>query len=196
MHWTILVILTALAAVFLILETRGVRTTLQLSFRRGDIKRESAFLAQYGQSVATPLAAWLVAIAFGQDQVRSELRWFGLICGPVVITSISCMILKRLFGRMRPNRENEGAFTGFSWKNQNARESFPSSHSACAFALSLTLIHVWPQAAAVFWFLAIMTAILRYLMDAHFPSDILAGAVIGLLVGHFGFLWLDQTLPR
>jgi membrane-associated phospholipid phosphatase len=196
MHWTILIILTALAAIFLILEMRGVRTTLQLSFRRGDIKRESAFLAQYGQSVATPVAAWLVTIAFGQGQPRLQLRWFALICLPVAATSISCMLLKHLLGRMRPNRENAGTFTGFSWKNDNKRESFPSSHSACAFALTLTLIHAWPQAAAVFWFLAMVTAVLRYVMDAHFPSDILAGACIGLVIGHFGFIWLDQALPR
>lgn len=195
MNLTILLILAVLTAVFLILELRGVRTTLQLSFK-GDIKRESAFLAQYGQSVATPLAAWFVAIAKGQDHFPQQLRWFGLICIPVLMTSLSCSILKRSLGRMRPNRENAGKFTGPQWRNDNKRESFPSSHSACAFALTMTLIYAWPPAALVFWILAFVTAGLRYLMDAHFPSDVIAGSLLGLVVGQYGIIWLNNVLPH
>ena len=43
---------------------------------------------------------------------------------------------------------------------------------------------LYPQAAAVFWTLGLITAILRYLMDAHWPSDVLAGIAIGYVVGH------------
>ena len=194
MSWTIALILAGLAAVFMILELRGVRTTLQLSFK-GDIKRESAFLAQYGQSVATPIAAWLVAIAKGQDLFRMQWRVFCLVCIPVIVTSLSCTIVKRLLGRMRPNRENAGKFTGPSWKNDNKRESFPSSHSACAFALTMTLIHFWPQAALVFWILAFITAGLRYIMEAHFPSDVIAGSLLGLFIGQYAIDWLDRIWP-
>jgi membrane-associated phospholipid phosphatase len=195
MFMTSLILLAVLTIIFLIIEMRGVRTTLQLSFK-GDIKRESAFLAQYGQSVATPLAALFVAIAKGQDLFPLQFRWFTLVGGPVLMASLACMVLKRSLGRMRPNRENAGSFTGPAWRNSSKRESFPSSHSACAFALTMTLIEAWPQAAIVFWVLAFVTAVLRYLMDAHFPSDVIAGSLIGLVIGRFGFLWLDQVLPR
>ena len=195
MSWAIVLILTGLAAVFMLFEMRGMRTTLQLNVK-GDIKRETAFLAQYGQSVATPIAAWLMAIAKGQDQTRLQWRIFLLVCVPVLIVSLSCTVLKRVLGRMRPNRENAGKFTGFSWKNDNKRESFPSSHSACAFALTITLIHFWPAAAIVFWLLAFTTAALRYLLDAHFPSDVVAGSLLGVVIGHFSLAWLDGVLPN
>lgn len=188
--WTIALVLAAVAGVLLVLEMRGVRTTLSLSFK-GDIKRESAFLAQYGQSVATPIAGWLVAIARGNDW-----RWFVIVCAPVLMASVTCMILKRLLGRMRPNREHAGRFTGFSWKHDNKRESFPSSHSACAFALTVVLIRIWPQAAVVFWTLAFITAVLRYVLDAHFPSDVVAGSLLGLIVGQSGVVWMEQLLLR
>lgn len=194
MTWTIAIVLAALTAVLMILELRGVRTTLSLSFK-GDIKRETAFLAQYGQSVATPIAAWLVAIGVGQDQWALQWRAFVLVCGPVLMASVSCMILKRLLGRMRPNREQAGRFTGFSWKHDNKRESFPSSHSACAFALTVTLIHFWPEAALVFWLLAFITAGLRYVLDAHFPSDVVGGSLLGLLIAKYGLIWIEQILP-
>ncbi len=195
MSWTIVIILASLCALFLLLEMRGVRTTLRLSFK-GDIKRESEFLSQYGQSVATPIAAWLVAIAMGHDQWRLQWRAFGMVVLPVLMTSLACRVLKLSLGRMRPNRENAGRFTGFSLKHDNKRESFPSSHSACAFALTVTLIYFWPQAALVFWILAFITAGLRYVMDAHFPSDVIGGSLLGLVVGHYGIVWLDSVLPK
>lgn len=197
MHWIAVIVLAVVGTVFLIIELRGLPLTLQLSFK-GDIKRESAFLQQYGQSVATPIAAWLVAIA-ASDQFPLQLRAFTLIGLPVLMASGSCAVLKRIFGRMRPNRENAGKFTGFTHptlKRDNKRESFPSSHSACAFALTMTLIHFWPEAAVVFWTLAGITAGLRYVLDAHFPSDIIFGSLLGVLLGHYGYLWLDAVLPR
>lgn len=170
--------LAVATAVLLAIEHRhAARMTLTLSFK-GDVKRESAFLAQYGQSVATPIAAWLAAIAKGNDW-----RVFAFVCIPVIAVSLTCSLLKWCLGRMRPNRENAGRFTGFSWRRKNSRESFPSSHSACAFACTVALIRVWPEAAVVFWVLASITALLRFVMSAHFPGDIVAGATIGVALG-------------
>lgn len=193
MEWMLVIGLALLGAVFLLLEMRGARLTLQLSFK-GDLKRETAFLAQYGQSVATPIAAWLVAIAKGHD-LPTQARWFALVCLPVIVASITCVIFKRSLGRMRPNRENAGRFTGFSFRQDNKRESFPSSHSACAFALTLALVHVWPQAASVFWTLAFITALLRYLLDAHYPSDILLGSMLGIVISRVTLLGFESLVP-
>ena len=170
--------LAAATAILLLVEHRyASQMTLALPFK-GDVKREGAFLAQYGQSVATPLAAWLVAIARGDDW-----RAFAFVCLPVIAASLACSALKVSLGRMRPNREHAGRFTGFSLRRKNSRESFPSSHSACAFALTVALIHVWPEAAAVFWTLAALTAVLRFVMSAHFPGDIVAGSALGVALG-------------
>src|SRR6476646_8475574 len=51
--------LLAACAVMMVLERRGLPTTLSLTFK-GDIKRESRWLAQYGQCVCTFVAALLV----------------------------------------------------------------------------------------------------------------------------------------
>ena len=42
----------------------------------------------------------------------------------------------------------------------------------------------YPQAAGVFWSLAIICAALRYLLDAHWPSDVLGGSAVG-----YGIAW-------
>ena len=164
------------AGAMMVAEWRGLKTTLKLEMK-GDLKRESRFLGQYGQSACTPLAVLLV----WQLDPR---RWGPALSVAVAVTATALvvMVLKRLFGRVRPGRENAGRFLGPSWKHANYRESFPSSHSACAFALSTALAApaMYPKAAITFWLLAAACAIFRYLLDAHWPSDILAGAAVGI----------------
>src|SRR3954454_24127777 len=150
MNLVVLVILLAACAVFFVLERRGVPTTLELNFK-GDIKRESRWLAQYGQSVCTPVAALLV----GTMDPAAKLKPF-LVIAAVLASSLSCMLLKRTLGRVRPGREQAGKFLGPSWRHANYRESFPSSHSACAVALSFALANLYPSGAATFWGLAII----------------------------------------
>jgi len=169
----LLIILPA-CLILLIIEKLGVRTTLELQFK-GDVKRETRWLAQYGQSVCTPLAGiliWQLDVAHRKEAVAMVVTVFAV--------SIVAMLLKRLLGRVRPGREGAGKFLGPTFRHANWRESFPSSHSACAMCLSGFLAHLYPQAAITFWTLAILCAGLRYILDAHWPSDVLAGSALGI----------------
>src|SRR5678816_2240714 len=51
--------LLAACAVFMVMEFRGLKTTLSLNMK-GDVKRETRWLAQYGQAACTAVAALLV----------------------------------------------------------------------------------------------------------------------------------------
>jgi len=177
MPWIILAALLFSAVVMMLVERCGVRTTLVLNFK-GDVKRESRFIAQYGQLLCTVIAAVLVVqldVGYHRDMAVVHL-----ILATVAV-SLLAMIVKRLTGRVRPNRENAGRFLGPSWKHANYRESFPSSHSANAVAMSAVLAMHYPPAAATFWTLAILCAALRYVLDAHWPSDVLGGIALGYL---------------
>lgn len=180
MNVWIVVSLLAAAGVMLLLEWRGVPTTLRLTFK-GDLKRESQWLAQFGQGIATVVSAALIYDFEGQ-QLRKPLTVFGIVAA----TSVIVYVIKRLTGRVRPTREQAGRFLGPTWKHHNWRESFPSSHSACAIALSVALATLYPQAAVIFYALGIITAVLRYLMDAHWPSDVLVGVAVGYVAAHLG----------
>jgi membrane-associated phospholipid phosphatase len=171
--------LLAACGVLMLLERMGAPTTLELSFR-GDVKRETLFLAQYGQAVCTAIAAALI----WQFDVPRRTYVIPLIAA-VAGASLSAFILKRLLGRVRPRREYAGKFLGPTLRHANWRESFPSSHSACAVALTVMLSHLYPQATATFWTLALTTAVLRYVLDAHWPSDVIGGIALG-----YGIAWL------
>src|SRR5207237_2849486 len=99
------------------------------------------------------------------------------------------MLIKRLLGRVRPRREQAGSFLGPTWRHANFRESFPSNHTASAVAMSAVLAHYYPPAAATFWALAIACALLRYVLDAHWPSDVVGGAALGYLAAILAVHW-------
>src|SRR5205823_3483817 len=102
---------------------------------------------------------------------------------PIIVAVLGASVLstlvKRSVSRVRPGRENAGKFLGPSWRHANYKESFPSSHSACAVALTVMLSRLYPQATITFWVLAILCAVLRYILDAHWPSDVLGGIALG-----------------
>ena len=57
--------------------------------------------------------------------------------------------------------------------------SFPSGHSAAAFALAGALSPFYRRLRWALWTLAVGTAVTRYLNEVHWPSDCLAGATLG-----------------
>ncbi len=176
MNVVLIAALAAACVILLLVERSGARTTLDLHFK-GDLKRETRWFAQYGQSACTPVAFLLV-----WELDPRGLRVAVPVLVGVVVAAVVVMLLKRLIGRVRPGRENAGRFLGPSWKHANYRESFPSSHTACAVALSAMLARAYPQAAATFWGLALICAGLRYVLDAHWPSDVVAGGLVGYVI--------------
>lgn len=178
-------VLAGASVVALLVERAGVPVVRTFRFK-GDLKRESQFLAQYGQGTCTFIIAWLV---FLLDDRR--FRW-GLWPSIMVMvgtygTGFLVGCLKRLLGRVRPGREGEGRFLGPHLRHASWRESFPSLHAACAVALSVILAHLYPGAAWVFWSLAGICAALRYLLEAHWPSDVLAGVAMGYGLGNWAW---------
>jgi membrane-associated phospholipid phosphatase len=175
MNWAVPGILLGACAVLMMLERLGLPTTLQLQFK-GDVKRETRWLAQYGQAVSAIVAA---AIVWELDQSGQRQAKAGAILVASVGVAIVGMVIKRILGRVRPGREMAGRFLGPTWKHANARESFPSNHTASAVAMSAVLAGLYPPGAPTFWTLAIACAVLRYVLDAHWPSDVLGGVALG-----------------
>jgi undecaprenyl-diphosphatase len=169
-----------------ILERFGLPTTLQLNFK-GDVKRETRWLAQYGQAISALVAAAIVW------QLEPDLSLRRRIVIDVMVASLGAaivgMLIKRLLGRVRPGREHAGRFLGPTWRHANSRESFPSNHTASAVAMSAVLAHFYPGASATFWALAIACALLRYVLDAHWPSDVVGGAALGYAAAMLAVQW-------
>ena len=66
------------------------------------------------------------------------------------------------------------------------RYSFPSGHTLHAVSLSIMLVHVEPALAPVVIPFAMLVAVSRVVLGLHYPSDVLAGALIGTALGKLG----------
>lgn len=65
-----------------------------------------------------------------------------------------------------------------------ASYSFPSAHAASFFALAVVVYGYNKKWGSWFFVLAIIMALGRVAAGVHYPSDILAGALVGTLVGY------------
>jgi len=91
-------------------------------------------------------------------------------------------IIKYVVGRGRPfvgGKANPFNFLPFHGAEPYL--SFPSSHSVTAFALALGIAAIWPRLRIPAFIYAVAIAGSRLVMLAHHPSDVVGGAVVGLL---------------
>ncbi|MFH2009698.1 MAG: phosphatase PAP2 family protein [bacterium] len=90
-------------------------------------------------------------------------------------------LIKRLVGRARPWL-TEGVPLLDTWVSPYGY-SFASGHSVCAFACCWVLGARFPRWRWPLLALATLIALSRVYLGAHYPSDVTAGAVIGLVGG-------------
>jgi membrane-associated phospholipid phosphatase len=73
------------------------------------------------------------------------------------------------------------AFNFVHFAGKEAYFSFPSAHAITAFALAFAVAAVWPRMRGVMIAYALVIAFTRLVLLAHHPSDVLAGASIGIV---------------
>lgn len=133
---------------------------------------------------------WTVAVLIPLLAWGRTRRFAGWLTLAVLVQSTLVWGLKRVVGRTRPWIALELP-TPFM---RPSDFSFPSGHAAGCFCvaafLAMALPVAWPDArhrvravVMVAGGLAVLIAVSRVYLGAHFPSDVLAGAILGALVG-------------
>ena len=99
--------------------------------------------------------------------------------------------LKHLIGRPRPKFVHVGDWhMTLSWAS--GLDSFPSGHSTATFAVATVLAKRFPLFGPLCIAVALFVALSRVLRGSHFPTDVLGGAVIGILSGFIATAPLRQ----
>jgi len=127
-----------------------------------------------GFYLAGSLADNDTAITVAQDGLTASIIASGLIAPTIKIAT----------GRSRPY-ENTGVNDFHALGANKLNSSFPSGHTTEAFALASVIAahyeETWIKSSA--YAVATLVGIARTYHDAHFASDVLAGALIGSWVG-------------
>jgi membrane-associated phospholipid phosphatase len=158
-----------------------------------DVQQAFEWITRWGMSdwilyptVIAWLVAWLLSLVTREKLKRAlgELAAFsGFIFLGVGAPGLISALLKRSIGRGRPETWTEAAplaFQPFNWTAYDW-QGFPSGHSTTSFALAMVVAFLWPRAFWVAMVLAATVALSRVVIGEHYPTDIVAGAVLGVM---------------
>ncbi len=115
----------------------------------------------------------VIAAAFTRFVLAEIIRWLWFRPRPFVANSVNLLV------------------------DYNAKEaSFPSGHASFYFALSMIVYFYNKKIGIIFYIASLIIVLDRVFVGIHWPSDILAGAIIGILVGLFLNRIFKKYLPK
>src|SRR5258706_10240108 len=150
---------------------------MRVAEKHGTLRTLAVIFAHSGDSWFWGLGLavlWLAGSAFWKQWAIYELFWISAL-------AVLVMLLKFSIRRRRPEGE-----WGAIYRNTDPH-SFPSGHAARAFLISVIASFLVP-----FWLMIILlvlaplVSLARVAMGVHYISDIVVGAVVGVVVALIG----------
>ncbi|MCP3818902.1 phosphatase PAP2 family protein [Streptomyces sp. A3M-1-3] len=138
-------------------------------------------LSRSGEHGALWLAAGLAGAAADRDRRGAWLRGMALI-GAAHLTS---MAVKRVVRRPRPQLPARAPLV-----RTVGRHSFPSSHATSAVAAAVAFGALRPAGRHAVPPLAAAVCVSRLVVGVHYPSDVVAGALLGGVTASLGAAWI------
>ena len=143
--------------------------------------------AKAGHWLAAAILALIVAAGmrhFGvlDDEATLLVNYSLAFIASLTVGSAVLHLIKLVLGRRRPRDDMEMGLYGFTPLAFNSDyNSFPSGHALTICCVAVIFTCVWPMWWPAWFAVAGLLAVTRALLTAHFLSDVLIGAGIGLI---------------
>ncbi len=131
--------------------------------------------------------------------IPKKTRKYGvyILGGLAVATVINNLGLKELFSRPRPfNFENWPETYEYIYPNLVERPhslSFPSGHTSTSLGAALPfLMKANKKAGIPIFVLAVLIGLSRIYIHVHYPTDVFAGMIVGIIAGLIAVVLIDK----
>lgn len=124
-------------------------------------------------------AVWIIMAVIISLGDNNRPIGYMVILTLIISTILGEGIIKYTVKRVRPcNKDKDANLLILKPRSY----SFPSGHTLSSFAVSEMLSMYYPKYGFVFIGIALLIALSRIYLYVHYPSDILAGIILGILV--------------
>ena len=143
------------------------------------------------EKVSIPLMVVMTAALWFFSRPGGDRKW-KLACGSgfaaAALAYLVAFVIHHAWARPRPYMTHH---ISHPWSN-TTDASFPSDHATVSYAIAFAVLAFDPIAGALFLVVATIIALGRLFIGAHYPSDVVAGLIIGLLAAAV----VVRLLPR
>jgi membrane-associated phospholipid phosphatase len=143
--------------------------------------------AKAGHWLAAAILALIVAAIFRHFRLLGReaemmITYSIAFIASLIVGSAVLHVIKLVLGRRRPRDDMEMGLYGFvPFAFNTDYNSFPSGHALTICCVAVIFTCVWPMLWPLWFAIAALLAVTRALLTAHFLSDVLIGAGIGLI---------------
>jgi undecaprenyl-diphosphatase len=139
-------------------------------------------VVEYGSSPTALALGNISVFYFGGEKEKSNAKlavtsWAGAFA--------TTTLIKGMVNRERPEHQHVSR-----WDS-----SFPSGHTSSWFALATVYSNKYPKYALPLYGAGVLVGLSRVYLGQHYPSDVLAGAVIGIGIGYLT-LKLEKQIKK
>lgn len=124
-------------------------------------------------------AIWIILTLMLLIFVKNKKYGLAMALSLILCLLIGNITLKPLIGRIRPCEIND---TVNLLIKRPTDASFPSGHTMSSFAAAVSLLYYNKKIGVVALILASMISFSRLYIYVHYPTDILAGIIIGVAI--------------
>ena len=159
---------------------------VQENLRFGFLNPIMQFITSLGDEGIVPIALCIIFIIIKKTRKVGVTAGLSLALEAILIN----LTIKKIVGRTRPYVVNEAIEYITTRPSDN---SFPSGHTGCMFAVASVLFYMMPKKVGIpAMIIASLVGISRLYVGVHYPTDIIAGFIIGMFTGFIAKLIVEK----